>query len=132
MQFSEANPTVSQSYARRSFHLPPVSFAIQAAEACQIANSVARSDRLDIRDVAYELEIHRREIVPFRSFWLFDSMSPTEEHFHPDRPSRQRTGVHESRTPIRVGFPVTQILHVVAKVPWFRVLTVLELHQPAQ
>jgi len=58
MDFSESNSAIPKPDADAAFHLPPVAFAIQAPKSCEIANSTTRRDRLDICEVANELEVH--------------------------------------------------------------------------
>jgi hypothetical protein len=57
MDLSESNPAVPQSDPGASFHLPPVAFAIQAAKACEIADSATCGDRFDVANVADQLEV---------------------------------------------------------------------------
>lgn len=58
MDFREPNPAVPQPNPGAPFHLPPVAFAIQAPKSCEVADSTTDRDRLDVGDVADELEVH--------------------------------------------------------------------------
>src|SRR5207244_12944580 len=63
MDFSEPNPAVPQANPCAALHLPPVPFAIQASEPCEVADSATGRDRFDVGDVADEFEVHRRRIL---------------------------------------------------------------------
>jgi hypothetical protein len=58
MNFRVSNPTVPEPDPRAAFHLPPVTFAIQAAKSGEIANASTRRDRLDVGEIANKLEVH--------------------------------------------------------------------------
>ena len=65
MDFSESNPAVPQPDPGASFHLPPVTFAIQAAKSCEIADSATSCDRFDVAKVADELEVQATDSTGF-------------------------------------------------------------------
>jgi hypothetical protein len=65
MDFSESNPPVPQPDPGASFYLPPVTFAIQAAKSCEIADSATSCDRFDVAKVADELEVRATDSTAF-------------------------------------------------------------------
>lgn len=62
VKFSFANRTIGQPYGGDSLHFAPLSAPMLSVKTAAIAHFCSRSDRLDVANLAEDLELHSRSL----------------------------------------------------------------------